>query len=245
MILATGKKSLFAGKDVFVPSFLHKTLKERNKINNYTGRYTEREYGPMDILFPMGLLLGMSSSIFISMAMNNAIVLVLFFSTFLAFLLGGVVSMLVSSKWPKKPYAPIIRQDNIHWSMLLVAFGDDQALWNRLTHILKNGRYMGDIGLQTEMSYVTPLMRELDDAVSAFMTSAAPTIADAMLVRTNVKHIFDKYDQLELEKQAALEAANEFTGMGAKQLFDCKVQMAYADVNRDTMTVELPYRAPA
>lgn len=44
MLLATKDKSPYGGKDIFVPNFTRLSLKDRNAVHDYTGRYQEGKY---------------------------------------------------------------------------------------------------------------------------------------------------------------------------------------------------------
>lgn len=241
MILATGDKSPFGGKDVFVPGFLEKSVKDRNKVHDYLrrGRESEEVSTMAQLAIPAGFF-ALFGTIIAGMAHDNVVVV-------LACLLVMLVPCLSALGWvaitaiigPKKPETPIICQDDIHWSMLLVAFGDNKDLWDRLTNVLKNGRGIWVSGLSWYKRSETPLMRELAAAVSAFMTIADPTVEDAQSVRANVVRIFDKHDQMELELKAAREAAKEVEAASDQRLFDAQVQMAHTDTSLHTITTNL------
>lgn len=215
-------------------------VKERNKVHNYAGRRLESEdmsLASMLVVPVTGLVL--LGGIVAGMATDNIVVALAFLILMVAPLLAGVGwAMISAAVGPKEPNTPVIRQDDVHWSMLLVAFGDNQALWERLTRVLKNGGYQYDSKLAWRAHYETPLMRELDDIVSMFMTSTYPTVEGARSVRTNVERIFAEYDQRELDATTTHEAAKEIEAAGEKQLFCFQVQMAYADTSRHMMAAD-------
>ena len=241
VILATKDKSPFGGKDIYVPHFLQYPINMRNKLHMYAGRYHEREEESLACMlgFPL-LLLGLMGGAITGMATDNSTVVLASIILLLAFLLSGfgwtIVTGLIG---PKAPDMLIIRQDDVRWSMLLVAFGDNRELWMRLTGILKNGKYMYDTGLRWFMEHTTPLMHELDNVVSTFMISADPTVDDARIVRTDVERIFAKHDQNALESSTAREAAREIKVACENQLFDFQVQMACADASRHAISTNL------